>query len=377
MSITLVQFRPAWFEQLLMRFANVPHVVVNSPYAATESTGPLPYLQEIRPSEPAILVGRHDPSVPVKEKNCILDYLQTQEHVDLDKGLSASQKALSHVYTALVKTQLDPALLSLRFADRDAWDHVYRQQYVEASCGGNHGFLPPFGSRFQAWSIRAVALKQLTPTWSVKESCSIARTGYSSLETQLGENLYLLGTAEPTTVDALLWAHLADALCDVHLVLILADFPNLIQYFQRVFDKYFRLDTDTDWKVWNYEQNLRSPFQKLPLEDTSVDKTSTFHDALELMQSFSVHTHDLQEVLTVTKEKRLQETREIPSRQSALYRWRMGGDIRSPKQEASDAEETPQQQKWRKDHKYNDELWLSSVAALVGLAVFLGTSRGE
>ena len=376
LPITLVQHRPAWLEQLVLRFSGVAHIVINSPYVATEATGPLPYLRHI--CEPQVLVGRHHPSCTAN--NCILDHLQSQGCVALDKELSPLQKSLSSAYTALIQSQLEPALLSLRYGDRDAWEQVYRQQYVQASKNGTNGYSSPLGSWFQAWSVRTVALKQLKTAWSVQESMSIAREAYQSLETQLLEgNGYLLHTKSPTTVDAVVWAHLADALCDVHLVTILADFPNIISYFQQIYDQYFRLDTDAEWKVWNQEHNLASPFQQLPQEETSSNEPSTFHDALELMQTFSVHTHDLQEVLTVAKEKRLQEStsRNVPARQSNLYRWRMGGDVRSSKQKTPEAEDTPLQEQYR-ERRRNDELWVSAVLAVTAIAVFFGaTTQSE
>jgi hypothetical protein len=161
------------------------------------------------------------------------------------------------------------------------------------------------------------------------------------------------------------------------LVVILAEFPKLVEYFQRIYDTYFRLDVGDEWKVWNHEQNLRSPFQALPLEEMSSNKSSTFHDALELMQSFSVHQHDLKEVLLVAKEKRLlQESEKRDARHNTLYRWCMGDDI-LPRKESPEPEETPteQQVKWRKTHKRNDELWLSAVVAATAIAVFFGSVR--
>jgi hypothetical protein len=350
---------------------------------ATEATGPLPFLRDMKQ---CVLVGRHHPSS--LHKNCILDYLQSQGYVSLDASLSPSQQALSNAYTALIESQLEPALLSLRFGDTDAWEQVYRNQYIQASKQNDRWY--SLGSRFQAWSVRNVALKQLlNKTYSVQESMSIAREAYTSLETQLqgSNNKYLLDTPNPTTVDALLWAHLAEALCDVHLVTLVADFPHLIKYFQRIYEEYFRLPQDAEWKVWNQEQNLVSPFQQLPVEESATsnnNEPSTFHDALQMMQSISIHTHDLQEVLTVAKEKRLQESksRNAPAKQSNLYRWRMGGSLlpsRKKKESvAEQPEETPLQTKYRKAHKQNDELWLSAVVAVTAIAVFFGaTTRSE
>jgi glutathione S-transferase len=356
LPMTLFQHRPAWFEQLVLRFAGVAHIVVNSPYVATEVTGPLPYLRDIHPGKPACLI----PS------NSMLEYLHKERNVHLDESLSPSQQALSHAYASLIKSQLEPALLSLRFGDDDAWNQVYRQQYIRG------------GSAFQAWCIRMVGKQQLKQVWSVDESCTKARDAYQSFTTQLGDSKYLL-CEEPATLDALMWAHLAEALCNVHLVVILAEFPRLVEYFQRIYDTYFRLNVEDEWKMWNHEQNLRSPFQSLPMEETSSNKPSTFHDALELMQSFSVHQHDLKEVLVVAKEKRLlQESEKRDARHNTLYRWRMGDDILPPKT-SPDPEEMPteQQVKWRKTHKRNDELWLSAVVAATAIAVFFGSVRNS
>ena len=40
-QITLTQFRPAWFEQMLMRVAGIPHIVLNSKHISNEATGQL------------------------------------------------------------------------------------------------------------------------------------------------------------------------------------------------------------------------------------------------------------------------------------------------------------------------------------------------
>lgn len=42
--VKLTQHRVAWFEQIVLRMNYIPHSVENSGYAASESTGGLPYL---------------------------------------------------------------------------------------------------------------------------------------------------------------------------------------------------------------------------------------------------------------------------------------------------------------------------------------------
>lgn len=87
LPLILTQFRPAWVEQILLRMARVPHIVVNSNHVSHEATGPLPFLRDHRePSQPPILVGRHHPSNiaspnPIAQ-NHIVEYLKTTRKLD-------------------------------------------------------------------------------------------------------------------------------------------------------------------------------------------------------------------------------------------------------------------------------------------------------
>eukprot|EP00521_Asterionellopsis_glacialis_P018290 CAMPEP_0195304322 /NCGR_PEP_ID=MMETSP0707-20130614/34238_1 /TAXON_ID=33640 /ORGANISM="Asterionellopsis glacialis, Strain CCMP134" /LENGTH=524 /DNA_ID=CAMNT_0040368097 /DNA_START=18 /DNA_END=1588 /DNA_ORIENTATION=+ len=432
LSLTLLQYRPAWFEQALLRIANIPHVVVNSPYCATESTGPLPFLRDLAgnynnnnnkadPQNP-ILVGRHhpmdDPSSSSADKspttmapprrggklihNSILEYLQSEKNLDLDSNLTDTQKSLSHAYCCMIESRLNPILLALKFADEDAWQNVHRHQCIRAATmtpaaawNGNDSSngaptTPtserrwfPFGSWMQAWGERSVALKQLSlhhSRASVEVSRADARKCYEVFEAQLKQNSqsssYVLGTSAPSTLDAFLWAHLAEALGDVYLVTVLADFPHLAEYFQRFYDTYFALEVNSsssstaaptvEWKVWNHQENLRNPFQQLPQETSkNFSNEADFKNTVDLMTRLSVHKHDLKEVLVVAKESR--ESEVTPSTKSlpdTWHRWRMGGDMYPPKTEDEINQERqqqePSQRKWRKDNKNNDELWIST-----------------
>ena len=67
-------------------------------------------------------------------------------------------------------------------------------------------------------------------------------------ERREGRPVYLLGTDDPTPVDALLFAHIAEALCDVHLVLVLARRPVLVRYFSAMYDRYFGKGYADEWR---------------------------------------------------------------------------------------------------------------------------------
>jgi hypothetical protein len=369
LPVTLFQYRPAWFEQLVLHLAKIPHIVVNSPYPATEATGPLPCLRE-----KCVLVGRQNPVAEESSNNHfndILEYLRTREGWSVDGELKGdiSLQNRAHLFQSLVLHQLTPALHVLRFLDPDAWQQVYRPQYVQASRGGS---LLPFGAWFHAWSQRVVASKMLSRTWTIGKAKTVVKEAYAVLDLELKTtSTYLLGTVQPTTVDALLWAHISEALCDVHLVTILADYPHLVKFFQSIYQTYFRVISDEDWRTWNMRQNTSNPFQHIPLEPQEL-ATSTYHNAFELMQSLSIHQHDLQESLILTRETRASEIKPTPKRKYTFHRWRLGDDLSS----SSPNEESPAHKKWREEHKSHDELWISCVLGITALAIIFG-SRGS
>ena len=388
LPLSLVQFRPAWLEQLVLRIAGVPHIVLNSSYASIEATGSLPFLRDGPPfSEKPILVGRRHPTVigpdEVPCQNNILDYLFTHRGVDLDRHVdTAEKKALAQCFTMLITKELQNILLFLRYEDLDAWEQVYRKHYLRASSNNTeNSWLAQFGGRFQAWSERAMARRRLGDfalNMTVQHAVTRAKQAYQSLETQLSEqnaSFYLLGTETPSFVDALLWDHLADAMCDVHLVIVLSEFPRLVKYFQNIHSLYFRNEKNIidDWRRWNYMQNARNAFQQLPTEEGLKSSSKpNFKDAIELMQSLSLHKHELQEVLDVAKEKREEEPWPAPqtTTKSNFYRWRMGDNFATPNPDPAADENNPQRQQLIKEQIRNDQLWISGVVGMSALAVF-------
>lgn len=368
LAVTLFQFRPAWFEQLLLRIGGIPHVVVNSSYAATEATGSLPYLRVLKNPNP-ILVGRHQPDQKERPHNCILKYLQSRPDWKVDE-LSESQQSQAALLETLIQSQLNPMLEVLRCQDNQAWDNVYRPQHVQAGSAQQKFWL--VGSWFQSWSVRVVSRQQHSGKWTLEQAKAIAKPAYSKLETLLATpNALLLNTTKPSVVDALLWAHLADALCDVYLVTILADFPNLVRFFQDLYNKYFQLgDSPDEIEAWNWEQNQQNAFQHLPLERRATEKMVPFKSALELMQFMSVHT--LSDTLATTKLARSKEIRPAGKPPSTWYRWCMGGELYPPPPPLAKA--TPEsasepQAKWKTEQRQNDELWLSGVLTVTSFAL--------
>ncbi|KAL3938956.1 MAG: hypothetical protein SGBAC_006238 [Bacillariaceae sp.] len=377
LPVVLTQFRPAYLEQLALRIAGIPHIVLNAPYISNEATGPLPFLRDSNTYSPA-LVGRHHPSniAPFKSKgyNSILDHLQSSKGMNLDSAMKTdSQKVMSRCLLHLIDSELHQILLFLRYEDHDSWEQVYRGRYLQASRQHN-SWISDLKGRFQAMLERAAARRkgfEYYKTLSVKRAIDIAKEAYGTLEQQLTSHAqsYLLGTDEPCMVDIVLFAHLAEALCDVHLVVVLSSFPKLVEHFQLIYKTYFTGKLGA-WDAWNVEQNLKNAFQQIPIKGSTNQSSATYRDAIELMQSLSMKKDDLQEVLDAVKTKRSDVARE-PSNptDSMLYRWRMGEDPSKFTEEEKEEEPHPNRKKMIREQQRNDQIWMSGVAGVSILVV--------
>ncbi|CAJ1960935.1 unnamed protein product [Cylindrotheca closterium] len=390
--LVLTQFRPAFLEQLALRIAGIPHIVLNAPYISNEATGPLPYLRDLNADSPA-LVGRHHPSniAPFKSKgyNSILDYLKSSKSLNLDSALQTdSQKVMSQCLLHLIDSELQQILLFLRYEDHDAWEQVYRGRYLQAS-RQRHSWISDLKGRFQAMLERAAARRkglEFYQTLSVKRAIDIAKEAYGTLEKQLASHSkpYLLGTDKPCMVDIVLWAHLSEALCDIHLVVVLSSFPKLVEFFQRMYKTYFTGKLGA-WDAWNVEQNLTNAFQQIPINgaatgnNKSIADMGAYKDAIELMQSLSMQKQDLQEVLDAVKAKRSEDVVPEPSAptESMLYRWRMGEEPSKFAEEEKEEEPHPNRKTMIREQQRNDEIWMSGVAGVSILVVLALQSTSE
>ena len=447
----------------MLRVAGLGHTVVevhNSPYAVHELTGPLPYLQDLEtPQGHPAMVGRRQFVSTTREEededeilqrmgssqnnNSILNYLQLYRGIDLDRALDKDQQQQSILYTGLIQNDLEACLVALRYGDADAWEQIYRDQccragtYVGAphhhpkDVGSSNNNKQPWWSRihplasWQAWSERRQALSGSQNNHrrfrSTEHALATARQAYQVLEHQLVQKQtmqatttstnnnnpngvsYLLGTRQPTVVDCLLWDHLMQALTDIYLVVVLAEFPQLLHYTQRIWDDYhFGVAVDdNDGKsssvsVWNLEENALNAFNEVPLlpprhPSSEEPLPQQQQHAVDLMKKLSV-CH-LPESLLLAQKTRQQDDDRTPSSQrrplATWHRWRMGGPCWPTPPSSSQRGAKPsstsgststtrpadaaakQEERIQRDYQRNDEIWLASVAATT-LAVVLG-----
>jgi hypothetical protein len=384
LPIRIVQYRPAWLEQLALRIAGLPHVVVNSNYAVTESIGPLPLLQDLQANPPA-MTGRLNTATKRSSDNAILGYLKVSHDLDLDRSLVPGSEELSQAraYKKLILETLGPCLTILQYQDVAAWDQINRPRCLRAGSRGKSQFL----AYMQARSEKMYELSKLSPDYrkmSTEDAMQQVRETYQVFDHLLSRGGVVMGTTTLTLVDVLLWDHLMHALTDIHLVIVLADFPALVTFVQRIWEKYFLTkESSKDWEVWNAHQNEINAFCEVPClvnDQPKESETPSFQHAIDLMEQLSVRDRNLVESLIVAKEARALQIE--PKNKNirpfrTWHRWRMGGSRTPPKVERPDVA-GQQEEKVRREYKINDETWMASVAVGTAACVLLfGMARPQ
>jgi hypothetical protein len=269
---------------------------------------------------------------------------------------------------------------------------------------------------------------------AVEKSISLAKEGYEALDTkiELGGGT-LLGTNALTLADIKLFGHLAEALCDVHLITILAEYKNLIAFFQDVYQKYFGKEYLRDciskdaandealrggdddegekgkfqWIKENDLVNALNQFNQLPMNAAHTHGFLSrgkvvkggYQDAIKIMQEVALHCHDLQEVLVDMAVQKQKEdalvAKDSVGKKGAgamMRKFLMGAELKMKKgipsgggvDEDSDDDDGEQDDIMKKNKQHmkeimskarkNDEIWISGVLAVTVIALLASSS---
>ena len=262
----LHQFRPAWAAQAYLRFAAVPYHVQNrcfperissaaqrghGRYGGDAGLGALPML-----ADGHFLVPGAD----------VIPHL-AREHVDLDSSLTATERADSAAFSAMVgggwgggaghATGLGAALAYFRWADDDGYEKrtlpemravvpaPFRWYMLGALRAAHVAALRSAGHDFASGSSAA----------DRRAAEAMAMAGYRALDARLAERkaahggcgsggdgsggVFFFRDDAPTMLDALVFGHVADALGDLSLGKVVRGFPHLVAHFELVRDRYF------------------------------------------------------------------------------------------------------------------------------------------
>ncbi len=445
--VRVYQYRPSFSIQLVLRLTGTPHLVFNASNAYSESNGPLPTLVDL---EKKAAVGSQDAQNRIS--GCINYLLQKQhmehEHSDMNDyhkihdlfELTNSQKAERSVLLSQYH-ELMIIQKCLLYGHNSTWDALYRKQCIKAhvhphgepnemtSIGLHSNYRKTgFGvfSWFHIWAERIVAKQQIEsdsigrflldvdPTGvsdrnvNTQKAVALARQAYESLDWKIGQsaNGTLLDSEDLSLIDILLFGHLAESLCNIHLVAILADYENLVLFFQNTYEKYFSKkylrakQSSAHWIKWNDNVNALNQFNRIPVNNVDQKIRENLlegqQDAFKIMQSIALHCRDLKGLLD--------DAANMKKEEDALYgadsvpmskkgRWlqtlRMGGDIDLKKvanEDDSDSKKHENDEFTQKKEaalnealrkaRQNDELWISATvcATLLSIALSLSVS---
>lgn len=345
-TLVLLQHRPAWAEQIVLRASGLDYVVKNVNYAVQESTGPLPCLVDTVDEQKPILVGRKAHG----RQNAILAHLKNKRGVKLDPEPAFAGQSL--LLGRLLIDRLPVCLVVLRYKDRHAWYQINRSQSLESYARGKASFI---SGLFQTWCERHFAICSLPHEayqWNKEEAVAIAEESYRLFENQIksqtngSEVSFLFSQDQITFTDALLFEHLMQALSDVHLVRSLASFPILCKYTERLWNTFMEKSIVSD----NDLENTSNPFCNTPFTPKNKSLGEEFSHALDLMQSLAIGRDSLQQRLTLLAER--QSAILAPKKQSTTTK-------KTPTVASDTDEGTTQADDAVKSHKQGDELWLA------------------
>lgn len=142
----------------------------------------------------------------VGDSTLIVEYLQRKRGIDLDKGLSAQERATSVAFRRMIKENMYWHIARIRFYG-DNW-LIYRQGYA---------LLFPEGTGEDIWGPIADQAGENTRNQmyqhgigrhSDEEHTEIAKIDLQSLSVSLGDKKYFFGD-RPTTLDATAYAYVA------------------------------------------------------------------------------------------------------------------------------------------------------------------------
>lgn len=222
----LLQFRPAFALQLYLRFVRAPYVVRNLEYPVLETVGQLPVLMDghfLLPEEDALgYLREHYPAL------------------DLDAKLSGARRAQVLALHALVREKLAPAVGASRYRDERNFVQNVRAVILRAT---RFPLGPAISTAERRRGMQEQRWRGLADGgMGVGEVLTRAQGVYRELDNLLGASTgdFFFGR-EPTSFDACLFGHLAEALADVNVLVIVSTFDNLMRFFRRIAEEFFNV----------------------------------------------------------------------------------------------------------------------------------------
>lgn len=230
--ITLYNFGPAFGLPDLSPFVIKAHVLLKmagQPYQ-TNSKG---YRQSPKGKLPYI----DDAGTIVADTTFIRWHLERKYGIDLDQGLSPTQRATAWAAEKMIEDNLYWINVHWRWLD-DANYAKFEPVLLKPVPALLRGLI----SKVIRGRARKTLHAQGAGRYSEAERLAIARRGVESLSALLGDKPYLMGD-QPCGADAMFFASMTSALCPHFKTLLQPElasrFPNLVAYEKRMRERYF------------------------------------------------------------------------------------------------------------------------------------------
>ncbi|CAN0134525.1 unnamed protein product [Ectocarpus fasciculatus] len=220
--MVVTQFRPAWEIQAHLRFARLPYRVENSGYMGSAATGLYPAL-----TDGQFVLRSEDAAGHIASRRR-----------DVDVGLTEAEKAEAQALAMLVREGLQSLLRVMRYrGDEGEVRQTVHPPMKKALSWPLSWWSPAAEGRRSKRESAVRGLDRL----SKAELIGRAKGMYAALDLRLGNSkeAFFFGS-RPTSLDAVVFGHLAEAWTIAALLDLLPAFDNLSRLFRSVCDDYFR-----------------------------------------------------------------------------------------------------------------------------------------
>ncbi|CAM9147425.1 unnamed protein product [Ectocarpus sp. 8 AP-2014] len=220
--MVVTQFRPAWEIQAHLRFVRLPYRVENSGYMGSAATGLYPAL-----TDGQFVLRSEDAAGHIASRRS-----------DVDVGLTEAEKVEAQALAMLVREGLQPLLRVMRYrGDEGEVRQTVHPPMKKALSWPLSWWSPAAEARRSKRESAVRGLDRL----SKAELIGRAKDMYAALDLRLGNSkeAFFFGS-RPTSLDAVVFGHLAEAWTIAALLDLLPAFDNLSRLFRRVCDDYFR-----------------------------------------------------------------------------------------------------------------------------------------
>ena len=209
-----------------LRMANIPHQTIRAVDLSKAPKGKIPFVD---------YQGQF-----IGDSTLIIDLLKQTEGIDLDRGLTSSERAISLAFRRMVKENTYWGIAYTRYGMEENWQH-YREVLATMLVPEhpNHVWEPIVdGLRDR---FRAQLYNQGMGRHRAEEIFQLTNADFQALSEFLADKPFFMGN-EPTTLDAAVYAHVGNVIqppFSSPIAAYVSQLPNLCNHYERMTQQFF------------------------------------------------------------------------------------------------------------------------------------------